>query len=360
MKEPRRIAIFRMGHLGDTVVALPAFWTVRKRFPNAHIVFFSQEAGKGSLVQQSEVLRRGTVFDDYLGYPAGEALSKLDILRTLVRLRRQRIDTVVYIPSIRTPAQIKRDRVFFRLAGVKRIIGMRGFEGMDYYPKGNPLPLVEPEVDLLLGYLATDGVRIEDPPETLMHMGLGEDERAEAMRWLETKGIDVSRPIVGVGPGSKMAAKLWPIERFVEVVQALDAEFSPTFVAFGSGPEREACERIVTSVGHGVNAAGELTVRQSAAVFERCDLYVGNDTGTMHLAASAGVRCVALFSARDWPGRWYPYGKGHAVFRVSVPCEGCMLETCDRGNLCLTSIGAAPVADAAKRILAASISAKGR
>ena len=346
MHEPKRIAIFRMGHLGDTVVALPAFWTVRKRFPDAYIVFFSQEHGKGSLAQQAEVLRRGTVFDDYLGYPAGG--TKLDILRTLVRLRRHRIDTVVYIPSIRTPAQIKRDRLFFRLAGVRKIVGMTGFMGMDYWPRGNPLPLVEHEVDLLLGYLSKDGVEVEDDPTTIMDLGLSDAERAEAVRFLDAKGVDRTRPILGIGPGSKMPSKLWPVERFVEVAKRLEDEFDPTFVVFGSAAERETCEVVSSALRRGVNAAGELSIRGSAAVFEHCDLYVGNDTGTMHLAASAGVRCVALFSARDWPGRWFPYGKGHVVHRIAVPCEGCFLEVCDRGNLCLTEIGAAEVAESAR------------
>ncbi len=349
MHEPKRIAIFRMGHLGDTVVALPAFWTVRKRFPNAHIVFFSQEDGKGSLAQQGEVLRRGTVFDDYLGYPSRQGgASTLDIARALVRLRRHRVDAVVYLPSVRSTAQIRRDRLFFRLAGVRRIMGMRGLLETEYWPEGKPLPLVEHVADVLLGHLAKDGVSLDVDPTTIMDMGLSEDERTEAERFLQAKGVDRSRPIVGIGPGSKMPSKLWPIERFVEVAKRLEEEFDPTFVVFGNGAERETCEVVSSALRRGVNAAGELSIRGAAAVFEHCQLYLGNDTGTMHLAASAGVRCVALFSARDWPGRWFPYGKGHVVHRIAVPCEGCRLDVCDRGNLCLTQIGAEEVAESAR------------
>jgi ADP-heptose:LPS heptosyltransferase len=67
-------------------------------------------------------------------------------------------------------------------------------------------------------------------------------------------------------------------------------------------------------------------------------LYLGNDTGTMHLAVAAGLRCVAVFSARDWPGKWDPYGSGHHVLRVDVSCAGCKLVTCDRQMECLTGI----------------------
>ncbi len=72
----------------------------------------------------------------------------------------------------------------------------------------------------------------------------------------------------------------------------------------------------------------------------------------MHLAVAAGIRCVAIFSARDWPGRWYPYGEGHRVFRADIDCEGCRLQTCtERGNACLRRIQADEVTAACEEIL---------
>jgi len=346
--EPRRIAIFRMVHLGDTVIALPALWTVRRRFPNARILYLTQEHQAGKLAQGTEVLRPGTVYDELVTYRLG---SKVEILRTLLKLRLARIDTLVYIPSYRTPAQLARDEKFFRLAGVRRIIGMQGYRETDYRPKGSPLPTVRHEADILLSHLAKDGVQVDLPPSELRHMGLSDEERTFACEWLRGQGVDLGRPVIGIGPGSKMTSKLWPIDRFIEIVRGLDAEFSPTFIVFGGPAEQDVCQQVADAAQVAVNSAGKLTVRQSTAVFEYCQLYLGNDTGTMHLAASAGVPCVAVFSARDWPGRWYPFGEGHAVHRFTTPCEGCLLEVCDRANLCLTSIAVAPVLESAQRLL---------
>jgi ADP-heptose:LPS heptosyltransferase len=93
-------------------------------------------------------------------------------------------------------------------------------------------------------------------------------------------------------------------------------------------------------------------VREAATALKRCLLYIGNDTGTMHLAASLKVRCVAIFSARDLPGRWQPLGKHHIVLRKQVPCEGCMLVTCvEHGLACLAQIGIDEVEAAATRVL---------
>lgn len=360
MREPKRIAVFRMGHLGDTIVALPALWTVRKRFPKAKILFLTQEHNHGAYVQGTEVLLPGTVFDEYLSYRLGAGgVSKLAILKTLIGLRLKRIDLLIYIPSYRTASQLKRDRLFFRLAGIKQIVGMSGYEKTNYRPEGSPLPEVAREADLLLRHIGEDGVSVPDNPHSLMHMGLTDEEKRFAKAWLAENKVDLSRPVIGVGPGSKMTSKLWPVERFVEVAQALDAEFAPTFILFGSKAEAEVCQMVVDAVGRGVNAAGALTVRQSAAVFEYCQMYIGNDTGTMHIAASSGVRCVALFSARDWRGRWYPYGPGHVIHREFVPCEGCMLEVCDKANLCLTNIGSSKVIASARKVLSEVLAERG-
>lgn len=350
--DPKRIAIFRMGHLGDTIIALPAFWTVRRRFPNAWITYLVQEHGKGNLVQANDILRLGSVYDEKISYTLGSGgVSIMDVLRTLLRLRQKRIDTLIYIPPYRTERQLARDEKFFRLAGVRQIIGMQGFRETNYRPQGTPLPTVKHEADILLSHLSRDGVKVDVDPLTLMDMAFTDDERGFARTWLQSHTITSDRPIIGIGPGSKMLAKLWDIDRFIAVAQQLDKEYAPTFLIFGSKAEHEVCERVAQSVKHAVNVAGEFTVRESGAVFEHCDLYLGNDTGTMHIAAAAGVRCVALFSARDWPGRWYPYGTGHAVHRMFVPCEGCMLETCDKDNLCLKLIEVEPVVASARQIL---------
>ena len=99
-------------------------------------------------------------------------------------------------------------------------------------------------------------------------------------------------------------------------------------------------------------AAGALGIRQSLAALRRCRLYVGNDTGTMHLAVAAGTRCVAIFSARDRPGLWEPYGSGHRVLRRKIECEGCELMECtEKGNACTLAIGVDEVVSACRSIL---------
>jgi ADP-heptose:LPS heptosyltransferase len=63
----------------------------------------------------------------------------------------------------------------------------------------------------------------------------------------------------------------------------------------------------------------------------RCNGYFGHDTGVMHLAASLGKPCVALFSSRDPAGMWDPYGKGHTILRINdLPCANCGAVICPK------------------------------
>jgi ADP-heptose:LPS heptosyltransferase len=89
-----------------------------------------------------------------------------------------------------------------------------------------------------------------------------------------------------------------------------------------------------------VNLCGVLTPRESAAAIARARLFVGHDSGPMHLAAAVGTPVVAIFAARNIPRQWFPYGRQHRVVYHRVECWGCGLETCvEQRKKCLVSIG---------------------
>jgi ADP-heptose:LPS heptosyltransferase len=143
-----------------------------------------------------------------------------------------------------------------------------------------------------------------------------------------------------------MPAKIWPGERFAEVLQHVQQRFPSAAVVFlGGADEADYCRELAREVRlPAINLAGELSVPGSAAVLEECDVYLGNDTGVMHLAASVGTPCVAIFSGRDFPGLWEPIGSGHRILRHETDCEGCMLVECKTERMrCLTAIGSEKV-----------------
>ena len=108
----RRILVFRIGQLGDTIVALPAMWLVRKHFPNAHITLLCDRHPGRSYVMASDLLRGSGIFDDYLSYPAsgsGDLLQRGRMATLLTAIRFGRFDTLVRSRS-RSPGPACRGR----------------------------------------------------------------------------------------------------------------------------------------------------------------------------------------------------------------------------------------------------------
>lgn len=348
-----RVLVYRIGQLGDTIVALPALWAIRRQFRDAQIVLLGNAHAR--FVQAREVLPPAGLIDEYVSYPVGGRRAG-DFCKLLAQLRASRFDALVYLaPRRRTRAQLWRDLAFFRLAGMRRVIGHLGFAGLPARIAGAPLPFLQHEADHLLERLELSGIAVPEPGHGEMDLALTATEHAAAESWLLANVPADAREagLVGIGPGSKQPSKVWPEERFLALGRRLVAEHRIYPVVFGGPEDGPVGERLVRAWGRGGNAAGALPIRVTAATLSRCRLYVGNDTGTMHLAAAVGIPCVAIFSARDWPGRWYPYGDGHTVLRQAVNCEGCLLEVCTREGLrCLTGIHVDAVAGACARTLA--------
>ena len=354
----RRLLVFRCGQLGDMIMSLPAVWAVRRHWPEASLTLLCDVHPGRRHVPASHIFDGTGIFDSiehYLvgGNVAGKVRAVADRIRLFRRIRAGRYDGVVYLaPSMRTPGQVWRDRAFFRAAGIGRIYGTRHFPAAQAKLPGQPFAASRSEADLLLTRLAADGIAIAGEGRSWLDLCLGEAESAEVARWRSRLGNDGGRVWLGLGPGSKMPAKRWPVERFAAVVETLIDRYDIWPVVFGGSEDHAHGERLVAGWGRGFNAAGALSVRASARALKNCALYLGNDTGTMHLAASAGIPCVALFSARDRPGAWYPYGVPQKVFRVALECEGCFLVECrERKNACLTAISVDQVIAGCEEIL---------
>lgn len=352
----RRLLVFHVGSLGDTLVALPAFWSVARAYPSAQRVMLTKTPARGGIPVGRDILEGSGLFDDYLlfegdhhaygGNPPGWR-KWLGALRLVRALRARRFDLAVYLaPSDRVPAQVRRDLLFFRLAGIRRVLGAQ-----------RPVALAGPastEAQRVLARLNGTPAWPAQPQQARHDLALTDADHAGVARWLDDRlpAQAIARPWVAFAPGSNMQAKRWPAARFEAVGARLIRRHRIWPVIVGGPEDREVAARLLQAWGCGTDAAGALSVRQSAALLARCRLFVGNDTGTMHLAAAGGLPCVALFSARDEAGKWDPVGGPHHLIRKAVPCAGCMLVRCDeRDRLCLRLIEVDEVVAAAEDLL---------
>jgi ADP-heptose:LPS heptosyltransferase len=155
--------------------------------------------------------------------------------------------------------------------------------------------------------------------------------------------------------GTKVQAKDWGADNWRVVLDTLATEL-PQYglVMVGAGEETAVSDRVAEGwTGRAVNLCGKLLPRQSAAVLARAKLFVGHDSGPMHLAATVGTPCIAVFAARNKPRTWFPWGNQHEVVYHRTDCWGCDLEVCiEQQKKCLTSILPAEVLGVVRRVLA--------
>lgn len=314
---------------------LPAMTAVRRFFPDAQFTLFSGKYLRDKRVTARQVFENSDYFDHFIFFPKSKNFNRLFqaalLFCSIPRLKLSNYDALVYlVPSTRSVRQIERDRVIFKLAGIRQFIGLDGFY--------RQLEVPQHEADRLLARLAQDGLEIPPAGQAEFQLNLRELEIRFAEDWLASRLPNQnSSLLVAFAPGSNMQAKRWALSNFCKVGSQLIIKYDIYPIIFGAPEDGELGQLLIKCWKRGINAAGSLTVRQAAAVLRRCSFYVGNDTGTMHLAAAMHVRCAAIFSARDEEGKWHPYGEGHVVFRERVACQGCMLEYCDHKR-CLTRI----------------------
>lgn len=329
--------IFRVGSLGDALVSLPAVHRVREKFPTARLVLLTNQ-DQGSIVNAWDVLRHSGVFAEAVQY---QPRQPDQVLKLLWQLRSRRPDHLYYLAPARTPAQTRRDRYFFHaLGGIKHVWGLDDAE--PHRPRQPASWTDEPDIKEAqrLLTLVDSKATLSDFHDRALLTVPDADAQA-AHRALEAGGWRAGERLVVMVPGSKMQAKRWPIERYVAVAQALlQAEPHLKIAVLGSPDEAPLAVELQASLGpRCLNLAGATNLMEAAGVLALACLYVGNDTGTMHLAAAMKTPGVAIFSARDRAGKWEPFGSRFRVLRADVACRGCMLQTCvERDIACLRAI----------------------
>lgn len=152
-----------------------------------------------------------------------------------------------------------------------------------------------------------------------------DDDWAQA--WLDENAVDENavsaRPLIALGPfAGNSVLKQWPVSRFAALGRRLVAG-GGAVVVVGGGGDREQAERICAEIGPGaVSLAGAASLPQTAALLRRCSLFVGDDSGPMHLAAAAGIPVIGLFGP-SCPHRFSPWTPKKQVLWHPLPCSPC-------------------------------------
>jgi heptosyltransferase-3 len=343
-KSKSKILIYLFGSLGDTLVAIPAMRAVRRHFHDAELIVLQNIHSSENIVKTEQVIPEELV-DGYIGYETQPGIlgKFINFYRLWRDLRRNDFQAAVYLViSERPERSVRRDKIFFRLCGIRRLIGFHSFSEEQLYPRDSRRrpALTENEAVRKLKRLQIDGIEIlpeDDLQLPLLKFSKGEVETVKKKLANRRKKAD-SR-LISIAPGCKTEANIWSLENFIEIGRRLLNEGNYEVVIVGGKAEYAAGEKMISSMDGGINTAGEFSVHESGALLSLCDFHIGLDTGTTHLAAMVGTPCFALYGERNNPGHWFPLGDGHTIVFHPVKCAGCRLQACSLlDHPCMTEI----------------------
>lgn len=350
------ILVFRIGSLGDTVVALPALHAIRRRHGRERIVLLTNSPVDGGLkaASSAQVLAGTGLVDDYIEYPHGSS-SPARLWAVVAKIRATRAQRCYFLMPNRSASQARRDRLFLRLAGIRDIVGLDPVRFARKPPQAGK-DLWESEAARLMRSIGEDGYVLSASDFSL---NLGQQELALAGRELESAGVTDRFIVMSIG--AKRRVNDWGDSRWREFLGELARGAGEcALVAVGSRSEAERSGRLLAQwPGKSANFCGKLSPRESAAVLSKAALFVGHDSGPMHLASAVKTPLVAVFSARDLPGMWFPFGQERNVFYNAVPCRGCGLEVCvEFQQRCIAEIMPTSVANRSIALLTSEVIGK--
>ena len=188
------------------------------------------------------------------------------------------------------------------------------------------------------------------------------EEENSADQLLDQLGVQRSRPYVILQPGARYWFKAWPPERYAELADQLSAQRDCQVLIGGSDQDIDLAQQILhmAKKNSPVIMAGRTTIKQFAAIAKKSALFVGSDSGAMHIASAMGTPVVALFGPSN-PREWGPRGGPMEVLYKGLDCRVCFHPTCERGELnCMRQISVDEVFEAVTKVVGPELPAISR
>ena len=317
-----KILIRATNWIGDAIMALPALRAVRARFPDAKIAILARP-------YVVDIYRGQKICDELLAYdPKGVHAGMGGRERLAHELRAQNFDVALLIQNAFDAAWLA-----WR-AGIPQRIGYAR-DGRSLLltkriavPKRGEIALHEQFYYLEL--LRRAGWINSLPQESCVKLEVSNQQGRRAEETLRYACACQGAPRIAIGAGASYgSAKCWPPDRFADFVNRFrlhtDADIISTF---GTAAEQQVADAIAAGIkGPSISLVGKATTADLPALLSRCQLFVGNDSGAMHVAAAVGLPVVAIFGPTD-PDGTAPITSRCTIVQEKPYCSPCFLRRC--------------------------------
>lgn len=315
MLTPRKILAIKFRSMGDTVVMTPALTELRRALPNTRIHVAVTRSW-------APLLENHPAVDQIWAYERHEdtASRAKAIARMALKLRKERYDWVVNFHASPSSSVLA-----FAVGAHTRSIHFHGLKDKNRYSnveipgKGQVKPIIERDMDAVRAF----GIKIPESPEhpRLPKLYLTHEELDEANATYDRAGLDGA--VLGLGLGASRPTKIWPIERFAELAVRWCLETQGSVFTVGAFGEEHLATQFLKEVADRVARAEKnpeqrrtlqnkiqvitnQSVRQLAAMLYHAAVFVGNDSGPVHVSAALQTPTVTMLGP-EHPHEWHPY-----------------------------------------------------
>lgn len=298
--EPQ-VLIVRLSAIGDCIQTLPMATAIKDRYPGARITWVVEKPA-------APLLRDHSSIDRLIELPRGWLRSPSTLLKLRRTLRESKFEIAF------DPQSLTKSALIAWLAGVPRRIGLARPYGRELSLLLNTVqvePTNEHVVDRQLELLHAIGIRWPevrfDVPESLA-------AKHWVATWLDQSPLAAG--FIAINPGATWDSRLWPTARYAQVAARLGqrAGLRSLIVWAGAREQAWAEEIAAGSNGYGM-VAPSTSLPELAALLRRSKLFLGSDTGPMHIAAAVGTPCVGLFGTTR-PENSGPYGAANVALQA--------------------------------------------
>lgn len=323
----RAFLVIKLADIGDVLTCTPALRALRQTFPNSRLDVLTTVGGAAVLAGNHSVDRM--IVADRHSADSPRSLISLAALTAIVRLagqlRQQQYEVAFLMHHLSTVWGTLKWQVLVRLLRAQSVAGLDNGRGtfLDIRVPDSGFGALH-EVEYALSLVKAVGA---SPVDLSLSLHIPKTALAEAERILAAS----TRPLVAVHPGSGAysLARRWPANRFAAVADTLIERRNAEIVLVGG--TNDNVDLVAAAMRHRArNLSGRTNLMTLAAVLSRCALFIGNDSGVMHLATATGIPIVAIFgpsNIRAW-GPWRPAGPNAAPVVTLVG-------TCPQGGPCL-------------------------
>jgi len=327
----QKILLIKLRYIGDTINLLPATATIKKQLPHVHLSVMINTGAE-------DILKHAQHIDRLICYDRGEMKYNKSLsakiknnLHFFHEIRKEKYDLVIDFTGADRTALIT------LLSGAKSRWGMKGGGPLSKICYNhliaadiNNMHIVDYQFSALqqIGFAVTDRKLVIEIPESI------QKDIERTFSFLNQQSFKAV-----IHPGARRASRRWTPANFARIANLLKNNYQAEIILASAPDEKNLVDEVAKAVDGDLIKLPELSLIQLAALIKKCDLYIGNDTGTSHLAAGTGIKIVTLFGPQ-FPSLWAPYtDRGATVFK-NMDCTGpCNHIDCIHGeNKCMTSI----------------------